>query len=205
MNDTLQINRAKQVLVEGHDEERMFGSIAKHMDIFDIDVNGYGGYPKLRRFLKTFKALSGFGRVTSLAIVADANSSRTNREEGIRNTLRALDLPVPSSPLELATDRNLKVVYLIVPHSQECGMIENVCLESVTDDPAIECVERYFDCISQTDLPGPKQVRMSKARVHAFLASRERPELRLGEASEKGVWPFETEAFRPLRQLLRML
>ena len=205
MNCQLKIEYAKQVIVEGQDEVRVFRSIAKHLSISDIQVHECGGYPKLRSFLKTFKGLSGFGLVRSLAVVADANSSRTDREQGIRNTLHAMDLPIPSRPLEVASGPDLKVAYLVVPHSRDTGMIEDVCLDSVKTDPAIECVEHYFECIRQTRLSGPKQVRMSKARIHAFLASRERPELRLGEAAEKGTWPFSTEAFHPLKELLRML
>ena len=84
-------------------------------------------------------------------------------------------------------------------------MLEDVCLESVKSDPAMECVDRYFECISQADIQGPRKVWMSKARVHAFLASRERPNLRLGEAAESGLWAFDTDAFGPLKELLNIL
>ncbi len=84
-------------------------------------------------------------------------------------------------------------------------MMEDVCLNSVADDPVMECVEQYFACVGQTNIQGPRQVWRSKARVHAFLASRDRPDLRLGEAAERGIWRFDSEAFRPLIDLLRML
>ena len=81
-------------------------------------------------------------------------------------------------------------------------MIEDVCLESVSADPAMKCIENYFDCIHGAGLPGPREHWTSKARLHAFLASRERPQLRLGEAAEKGVWPLEADAFSPIETLL---
>lgn len=84
-------------------------------------------------------------------------------------------------------------------------MIEDVCLDSVKTDPAMECVDLYFECISQAEMQGPREVWMSKARVHAFLASRDRPDLRLGEAAEKGIWEFDTDAFLPLKDLLSIL
>jgi len=100
----------------------------------------------------------------------------------------------------------LKVAYLVIPHDVEGTMIEDVCLDSVKTDSAIECVDRYFECISQAaDIQGPREVWMSKARVHAFLASRDRPDLRLGEAAEKGIWEFDTDAFQPLKDLLNIL
>ena len=205
MCDSVEINRPKQVLVEGDDDFRVFGSILDCLDIRNVQVQRYRGYPSLRRFLKTFKALSGFESVQSLAIVADADCSRTGREIGIRDALSNMGLPSPPGPLKVASNGNLRVAYLVVPDYQDTGMIEDVCLDSVRPDPAMSCVDDYFECISRTSLPGPKTVRMSKARVHAFLASRERPGLRLGEASQNGVWQFDADGFRSPKALLRML
>ena len=43
-------------------------------------------------------------------------------------------------------------------------------------------------------------------RARAFLSSRDRdPEIRLGEAAEAGVWPFEHEAFVGIRAFLEGL
>ena len=205
MSDQIELKHPKQLIVEGEDEVRVFGSILKHLDISNVQVHGYGGYPKLKPFLRTFKALPGFESVESLAVVADADCSRAGREMGIHRALLDVGLPSPLAPLEMAGKNGLRVTYLVVPDFQETGMIEDVCLDSVKADPAMSCVEHYFECIRQTSLPGPKKVRMSKARVHAFLASRERPELRLGEASQGGVWQFDADAFRSLKVLLRML
>jgi hypothetical protein len=46
---------------------------------------------------------------------------------------------------------------------------------------------------------------MSKACVHAWLASKERPDKRLGEAAQAGYWPFEHSAFDALSQFLLSL
>lgn len=112
---------------------------------------------------------------------------------------------MPSAPLEIESDGRLSVTYLIVPHNRDIGMIEDVCLDSVRNDPAMECIDRYFDCIGEADTPGPRQVWMSKAQTHAFLASRDRPDLRIGEAADRGIWRFDHKAFDPLKDLLRLL
>ncbi len=83
-------------------------------------------------------------------------------------------------------------------------MIEDVCLDSVKSDPAVDCVDRYFECLRETNRV-PKDSWLAKARLHAYLASRERPDLRLGEAAEKGIWDFEADVFRPLKDLLELL
>jgi hypothetical protein len=199
------IKQPKQIIVEGNDEIRVFNSLSKHLNIQDLEVRHYGGNPKLRQFLKTFRSLSEFGLVRSLAVVADANSNRASREQQIHDALSDANLPAPTKPLESISNGDLKVAYLVVPHNVEGTMIEDVCLGSVKTDPAMECIDRYFECVSQAKIQGPREVWMSKARVHAFLASRERPDLRLGEAAEKGIWEFDTDAFLPLKDLLSIL
>ena len=119
--------------------------MAKHMGIADVQIHSYGGYPKLRPFLRTFVALPRFRLVKTLAVVADANSSSADREKGIQDALSVSNLPVPPGPLGVECSGNLRVVYLIVPHNRQKGMIEDVCLESVSTDPASECVDSYFE------------------------------------------------------------
>ena len=77
-------------------------------------------------------------------------------------------------------------------------------MASVAEDPAMVCVQSYFDCIERSSLDGPREKWMAKAKVHAFLSSRENPALRLGEAAESGVWAFDAPAFDPLKRVLRM-
>jgi len=65
------------------------------------------------------------------------------------------------------------------------------------------CVEEYFQCLArrQSTLPN----NMAKARVHAWLASHSEPDLCLGEAAEKGYWPWESVILAPLRAFLQAL
>ena len=205
MPDDPKITHPKQVIVEGNDEIRVFEALCRHLNIPDVEIRHYGGSPNLRRFLKAFIGSSEFGLVQSLAVVADANLDRDGREQRICGALSNAGLPVPLKPLEAVSNGDLQVAYLVVPHNVEGTMLEDVCLDSVKTDPAMECVDLYFECIGQTNIQGPREVWMSKARVHAFLASRDRPDLRLGEAAEKGLWAFDTDAFRPLQDLLSIL
>ena len=198
------IEQPKQVLVEGDDEVRLFEALAKNLGLSNVQISGYGGKYGLRGFLEVFRSQDGFEKISSIAIVADVNSNRNGAEDRIRGALSAADLPSPRRPLEVLTQDNVRVCYLVVPHDEQSGMIEDICLESVKCDPAIGCVDRYFDCLKETNRV-PKEVRMSKARLHAFLASREEPHLRLGEAADKGIWDFEADAFRPLKDLLELL
>ena len=205
MPPPLEIQETKQVLVEGSDDIRIFRSLASHLNIPNIQIRHYGGSDNLRTFFRTLSTSPEFTTIRSLAVVADANSDGSRRDRRIRSALSDMDLPTPSSPLEIASDGRLGVAYLVVPHNRDNGMMEDVCLDSVKADPAMECIDRYFECIKQSDTPGPRGTWTAKARLHAFLASRDRPDLRIGEAAEAGIWQFEDEAFGPLQGLLRMI
>ncbi len=204
MAAALRIEQPKQVLVEGNDDMRLFRALAKHLSILDTQVHPYEGTGNLRSFLKTFRALSGFASVKSLAVVADANSDRNRAGQRIRGALSAANFPSPRGPLKALSQGSVRVCYLVVPHEAESGMIEDVCLDSVKSDPAVDCVDRYFECLRETNRV-PKDSWLAKARLHAYLASRERPDLRLGETAEKGIWDFEADVFRPLKDLLELL
>ena len=205
MSDDPMIEQPKQLIVEGNDDARVFMSLCRYLGIPDVQIWQCGGYQNLRGVLRTVVGLDDFDSVNSLAIVADANSSRNARIQSIQNALSHAGLPTPSAPLEIASDGQLNVAYLVVPHNRDSGMIEDVCLDSVSDDPAMECIDRYLECIEESDTPGPRQAWRPKARAHAFLASRDRPDLRIGEAADRGIWRFEREAFEPLKNLLMTL
>lgn len=89
---------------------------------------------------------------------------------------------------------------MILPKPNAHGMMEDLCLESVSQDPAMLCVDGYFECLHKHGIPSSANI--SKARVHTFLASRQEAGLRLGEAAQKGYWPWNNEAFEQVKEFL---
>ena len=61
----------------------------------------------------------------------------------------------------------------------------------------------YLSCIEQ--MAGRVPDNLAKARVHAWLASQEKAGLRLGEAAEKGYWPWKSPAFDSIKQFINDL
>jgi hypothetical protein len=72
-----------------------------------------------------------------------------------------------------------------------------------TDDPAMICVDQYFDCLDQQLVDKPQ--KLSKAKVRVFLSSREDPTLPLGISAKKGYWPLDSDAFADVRRFLKSL
>jgi len=155
----------------------------------------------LREYLKALTRVSGFDQVVSLGIIRDAEQSREGALQSIRDSLASVGLPVPVSCLEPAEGMP-RVIVLVNPHGRDTGSLDDVCLDSVGDHPAIECVERYMGCLRERELSPGNQV---KARVHAFIASTQRPEVSLGVAVKRGYFPLDHGAFAAARQLLQML
>ena len=96
-----------------------------------------------------------------------------------------------------------KVTVFIMPGDGESGALEDLCLRALEGDTAMQCVSAFMQCVEQTVTPVPNN--LPKARIHAFLASREDPELRLGEAAQRGYLPWENAAFHQLIEFVRSL
>jgi hypothetical protein len=132
---------------------------------------------------------------------------------------------------------------MILPGDGREGMLEDLCLESVADDPAIPCLEEHFRCLEEQleagAFPGnPSKARVraflasmewleeahfeylqehleehlselpdapSVAKIHAFLASRYKPDLDLGIAAKEGYWQLDHPAFAQVKQFLSTL
>ncbi len=189
------------LVVEGKDEESFFSALADDLALTVLQVLGIGGKTQLRANLKALRDAPGFASVDSLGIVRDANNDPRTAFQSVCDALRDSDLTAPPEVARPA-GRNPQVTVLILPDAQRPGMLEDLCLEAVREDPTTPCVDEFFSCVEErTQLP----TELSKAKVHAFLSSRPKPDLRLGEAAQKGYWPFDNTAFDTVKKFLREL
>lgn len=196
------IEQAKLLVVEGSDDERLFNALLRHIGVSGIQVLNAGGKDNIRQTLKVITQSTNYSKVSSVGVVRDADANADRAFQSVRDALRDVNLPVPDAPLSLV-EGGIRVVVLIAPHGKTAGTIEDVCLESVAGDAAMGCAQDYLNCIKDSVIVQPNS--LPKAEAQAFLASRERPGLRLGEAAEAGYWDFEHSAFEPFKRLLGML
>ena len=141
--------------------------------------------------------------VDSIGVTRDADESSASAFQSVRSLLMSsAGLDAPDEPM-VATWGRPRVSVFILPNCESAGMLETLCLSAVQDDPATPCVEQYLQCLEETaNMPSRNP---DKARAHAFLASRARPELRVGEAAEAGHWQLDSPAFDPLKSFLLAL
>lgn len=198
----LRIEKSKLLIVEGKDEEQFFTAMIDYLQLGDVQVAGIGGKTKIRPELKALVKEPPFSAVSSLGVVRDADTDPEAAFLSVRDALAAARLPCPKKPCQLIKGPP-KVHVMILPSPANKGSLEDVCLESIVNTPGMICAAEFFACLGKSGVTLPKQ--FSKAKVRAFLASKENPTLPLGLAATKGYWPFEHEAFKPLRQFLMSL
>ncbi len=193
------ITYKKILLVEGHDAFQFFKALLRHLNLLpDIEIRNFGGIGDLD-YLETLKITDGFDDVISLAIIRDAESNAVSAFDSVSSKLKQTGFDVPLKPMT-STVGSPKISVFILPDCISNGSLETICLQTVKNDPAMPCVDQFFTCIQNNGLSVPKNIQ--KATLHAFLSSRSRPHLLLGQAAHTGYWPWNHAALDLLKKFL---
>jgi hypothetical protein len=187
------------LLVEGKDDAIFFKSMMEYMGIDGIEIWNIEGKTQFRTRLSVLKMDMAFkSMVTSLGIVRDADDDPESALMSIKDALKASGFDVPDRSFISAGSRP-RVTFAILPDDSP-GMLESICLKSIESDPAMGCVDNYFECLKTTCQIEPKNIH--KAKVQVFLASREKVGLDLRRAAQAGYWKFDHDVFAPVRDFL---
>src|SRR5262249_29723801 len=154
----------------------------------DIHVEKYGGTARLDRYLRELPLRPGYERLVALGVTRDADADCADTFNRVRGSLAANGFTYPAAPGEIV-QALFHVGVFILPDNQRPGMLEDLCLDSIANDPAFPGLEVYFQCVLRSAQRQPGHI--PKARVHAWLASQSEPDRRLGEAAHKGYWPWD--------------
>jgi len=208
--DPLQIGSDLLLLHEGTADLKVLGALMRQAGIEGYQPIEVGGHSKLRALLKAlvltphFKTpVPGFEHpVRAVAVVLDAETNAEATFQSVRDALGAAGIPAPVTAGEIV-EGPLKVGVFLVPDNQSAGKIESLCLDSVRDDPAWSCLDRFFACVRERG--GVLPENMDKASAQAFLATRPNPALPVGLAAEEGYWRFESVGFQKLAAFLRLV
>jgi hypothetical protein len=191
----------KFIFCEGKDDVAVLRGLTSHLKL-EIQVEEYGGKSNLANFLRTLPKRPEFARqqVAAMAVIRDADSDAVATFTSVRDTLKQNNFEAPAADGTF-TESALKVGVFIVGVNGQ-GMIENLCLKSVSDQPGFPCVDSYFACIAQKST---RSAFSAKAKVRVWMASHVDFEYHVGKAAEEGYWPWESSAFDSLKTFLRAL
>jgi hypothetical protein len=168
-----------------------------------IQILIFGGFADLPRFLRLIRNDPGFGtQVLALGIIRDAEASASSAHQSVCSALNRAGLPEPTQSF-VSVAGPPRVSIFCFPDCASPGMLEDLCLQAVIKDVAISCVNDFFDCLKQQGAASPTP--LAKARLQAFLASRPRPGLLLGQAAADNHFPWQNPAFDYLKHFLHSL
>ena len=216
MLEKIQITQSKLLLVEGQDEVSFFDVLLKHLDLRDVQVIEVGGRDKFRLEFPNIRNLTNnFETLTSYAVIRDADVDKAAAFQSVKGVLAANGQTAPNSVDTWDLNTSPKVGVYILPGEDEPGMLEDLCLQTVTGTPVMPCVVSFMECLREKleDAP-PNQERHPgeeyfyprnphKAKAKAFLASLYGDIPSVGIAARKGIWRLDHAALRPLVDFLR--
>ena len=151
---------------------------------------------KFKAKINALKLTPGFKLVKQLALIRDADENLPSSAFTSLTTILAnSSLPVPANNEEFS-DGSPQIGIFIMPGDQKKGALEDLCLNSITEDENYICIEDFFECIDS------ELSHLSKAKVLCFLASKEPFSNTLGIGAQKGHWDFSNESFNSLISFL---
>ncbi len=197
-------NVKKVLAVEGKDECYFFDAFLRDLKITDYEIHVVGGKDRFKENLPALVEARGFlDNVEILAVIRDADKDANESWDSVCGILKKANLVPPPRRNEFSSDENKPVVGIfIMPGNSDTGMLEDLCLRSVKDNPAMECVEIFSKCVSKISKP-PKN--MAKAKAQAFLAAMPDIVNSVGLGAQKKYWDFESDEMADLRSFINKL
>ena len=208
----ISLEKSHILLVEGKDEVLFFEAFLKHLKIENAQIIEVCGKNNFKNAFPAFLNMDGFSEVVSYAIVRDADNNADSTFTSIIDLLKRNNQPVPKKHEGIIGSNGVKVGIYIVPGDDKPGMLESLCLDSVSKHPIIECVNTYISCLESMidkDCIENKETKkycfpgnLPKAKMHAFLAGQNKFVPGLGIAARKGYFDLNAQCFKKLRDFV---
>jgi hypothetical protein len=191
----------KFVFCEGKNDVLVLSSLVSHLDL-DIKVEEYGGKDKVLTFLHGLRNRPEFvqQKIESMAILRDADADATAAFTSVRAALLQNSFEAPDAVGTFKQSSMRVGVFIIGVNGR--GMIEDLCLNSISNRPEYQCIDTYFACITERS---GRTSFTSKAKLRVWMASQADHEYYVGRAAEEGYWPWESPAFDSLKDFLKAL
>lgn len=188
----MEIKETKIIAVEGKDEMNFFTALFKHLKIKGIQLINFGGKNNFNNRIEQIVKLEGFDNITHFGLIRDADDNYQSALESIINSLKKVNLPIPSKNNNFSKQKNPKIGIFIMPGINKTGMLENLCIETIKRHNEFECIEKFINCLDNK----PKKVE--KSIIQIYLAVKNPLVNSLGLGAMKGHIDFDSEKMKPL-------
>jgi hypothetical protein len=224
MTPLISKNKSRLLLVEGKEDKQFFIRLGYHLKFTDdtpLHIVQYEGKDNLTKFLMLVMNDPKFNQVTRIGIVRDADYN-TDAFQSVLSSLQFVNqnsskkLPIPESAIQ-PSEGTPRISILILPSIERNGMLEDIVLDALQDDPIASCVDDYFVCLKDNGIEIVPE-RLSKARVRVFISGKnvdgqstegdDTDKLYLSDIFSMSWWRdefWEHPSFEPTKQFLRQL
>ena len=204
------ITTAGQLLVEGRVPEMFFREMVEAWGISGaVEVRTFGDIskPNLQTYLELLVQKAVFkATVKRLGIIRDAErASAAAAFQSVQASLRGAGLPEPGQLGAFAGDP-VAVGVFVLPNCRDSGMLEDLCMTAITEAernlaaPLLPCVDEFFVCLNGRNR---QAANPAKARFAGYALACDVIDPQLGRAAQKGVIPWEANAFTLLKTFLQ--
>lgn len=190
----------KVILVEGKDEVNFLEVLLEKEGIKGFEIIDVGGKRNFANMIQLLSLRSGFDNITTFIVIRDADEDSNAAFTSAKRALESVHLQAPDRQNELKETDGRKVGIYIMPGDFQKGMLEDLCMSSVSDHPVMDCIEAFFKCIKEK---GYVLKNLSKAKAHVFLATQPELVTSIGLAAKKGYWNFSHPSLQSLNSFLK--
>ena len=195
---------ARVLLVEGRDDWIVVDHLRQsNPRIPPFDILEKGGWTKLSDSIRL--ELISEGR-TAVGIVVDANDSLDKRWQAMAGRLQDAGIMAPAHPVPNGTviSGRPRVGIWVMPDNRSPGELENFIAHMIPEaDPVWPLSEKYIDGIPEEHRKFTER-KIVRAKVHAWLAARNRPRL-MGTAIRAGDLDMNVTQVQAFLEWLRDL
>jgi hypothetical protein len=210
------IEKENLLLVEGRDEINFFEALLAYINIRNIQLIEVGGKDKFKDELPALFLSPNFSTVKKYGIVRDADDNADNTFQSIVDMLSRYSQPIPTAPGKIMSSNNITTGIFIMPGNSEEGMLEDLCISTLTNHPVLTCVDEYISCLHNKLEHKRKNISKdcdkyyfpkneAKAKMHAFLSGMNKFVPSLGIAAKKGYFNFDSKFLDDVKVFLQNL
>lgn len=194
--------------VEGQDEKNFFDRLLQHIRLKSVQIESVGGKIQFKKRLPALLKTTGFFRadgssfVEHLAIIRDKDED--DAFKSVANIAAKTGLTPPDRHGEFSKAKPKVGIFIMPGNTVDGTMLEDLCLRTVDDHRAMDCVKKFASCVAE--LPDPPKI-MSKAKTQvfkAYLFLAAQPEVVdcVGLGAQKDYWNLDSPVLSELKEFL---
>ncbi|MEJ2704772.1 MAG: hypothetical protein P8Z79_20240 [Sedimentisphaerales bacterium] len=192
--------------VEGKDEKNFFDVFLRYLGVDDFQIEEVGGKNQFPVKFPALLKMPGFFKPDESPFVTHVILIRDKDEDQAFESMAAIvdkeGLTPPESHGSFSQAVPKVGIFIMPGDTVEGCMLEDLCLKTVENHPAMRCVNEFISCASTL---GTKPKSVPKAKAQAFLAAQPEIATSVGVGAQKSYWDFDSPALAELKEFLNHL